>query len=296
MVAREYGMATLELLAAETAPERAQRERRRALIVPREHGAWGLLLVPLATGAAIGLRNGTRVFPLLLLLIVALALFWLRAPLESWIGTSPMRAQTREERKLVGSVILGLAVISLVTLTGLFWGGRNHDLWFLGAIAGGAFVAQAVLKRAGYRLRMLAEMVGTIGLSASAPAAYYVVTGKLNATAWTLWLANLIFAGDQIHYVQLRLHTARIEGLRAKLAHGWKFAIGQAALTLALTVACVGGLMPPLASLAFAPLLFRGWFYFIQRPAPLLVRRLGWSELAQACAFCMLFIAAFSAR
>jgi hypothetical protein len=53
-------------------------------------------------------------------------------------------------------------------------------------------------------------------------------------------------------------------------------------------------LLPEFASLAFGPLLFRGWFYFIQKPGPLLVRRLGWTELAHAVAFCVLFIAAIS--
>jgi hypothetical protein len=141
---------------------------------------------------------------------------------------------------------------------------------------------------------MLSQIVGTIGLTASAPAAYYVITGKFNAVAWTLWIVNLAFAGNQIHYVQLRLHTARVEGFRARLSRGWAFAAGQLALTAALTVACVGGLLPRFASLAFAPLLFRGWFYFIQKPAPLAVRKLGWSELAQAIAFSVLLIATFS--
>ena len=72
------------------------------------------------------------------------------------------------------------------------------------------------------------------------------------------------------------------------------FAAGQLALTAVLTVACVGGLLPRFASLAFAPLLFRGWFYFIQKPAPLAVRKLGWSELAQAIAFSVLLIGTFS--
>jgi hypothetical protein len=59
-------------------------------------------------------------------------------------------------------------------------------------------------------------------------------------------------------------------------------------------MACLLGLMPPMASIAFCPLLFRGWFYFIQKPAPLVVRKLGWNELSQAVAFCVLFIAAFA--
>ena len=140
---------------------------------------------------------------------------------------------------------------------------------------------------------MLSEIVGTIGLTASAPAAYYVITGNFNATAWMLWLANILFAGDQIHYVQLRIHTAKIKGFRARLAHGWAFALGQALMTAVLTVVCLDRLMPPAASIAFAPLLFRGWFYFVQEPGPLLVRRLGWNELKHATAFCVLFIAAF---
>ncbi len=140
---------------------------------------------------------------------------------------------------------------------------------------------------------MLSEMIGTIGLTASAPAAYYVITGAFDSRAWMLWLANILFAGDQIHYVQLRIHTARLEGFRAKFASGWTFAAGQAIMTAILTVACLACLMPPLASLAFAPLLFRGWFYFVQEPTPLIVRRLGWNELRHSAVFCVLLISTY---
>lgn len=44
-----------------------QKARARALIVPREHGAWGLLLVPLFTGVATGLGSAQRVWPVLVL-------------------------------------------------------------------------------------------------------------------------------------------------------------------------------------------------------------------------------------
>jgi K+-sensing histidine kinase KdpD len=109
-----------------------------------------------------------------------------------------------------------------------------------------------------------------------------------------VWIANLIFAGDQIHYVQLRLRTARVEGFAAKLRRGWTFALGQLLMTAALTIACLSGWIPAIASLAFSPLLFRGWFYFIQKAGPLAVRKLGWSELSYAVTFCVVFIAAFA--
>ena len=265
-----------------------------ALILPREHGAWGLLLVPMVTGAGVAFRASVHVTPFLMLLTAALALFWLRTPVESLLGTSAMRAQTKGERLEVAVVIVILAKIAIAALVALLWAGRNPGLWLIGVAAVVAFVGQTLLKKLGRRTRMLSEIVGTIGLTAAAPAAYYVITAKFDATAWMLWLANLIFAGNQIHYVQLRIHTARIEGLRAKLAHGWTFAAGQAVMTVVLTVTCLTGLLPEFASLAFAPLLFRGWFYFIQKPGRLLVRRLGWSELAHAVAFCVLFIATIS--
>lgn len=283
----------IQVTAGDQLTERARRERRRALILPREHGAWGLLLVPMVTGAGVAFHQASHVFPLILLLTAALALFWLRTPLESLLGTSAMKAQSLEEAHTLRSVIVLLAGIAAVALGGLLWRGRNADLWPLGGAVAAAFIAQAVLKRVGRRTRMLSEMVGTIGLTASAPAAYYVITGEFNATAWMLWLANLLFAGDQIHYVQLRIHTAKVQGFRAKLAHGWAFALGQALMTTIITLACLSRLMPPIASIAFAPLLFRGWFYFVQDSTPLVVRRLGWSELKHATAFCVLLIAAF---
>jgi YwiC-like protein len=306
--------------------EKARRERQHALIVPREHGAWGLLFVPMVTGAGVALRESTNLFPFVLLVTAALTLFWLRTPLESLLKISAIRAETREERQSVLFAVFYLGSVSALALAMLLWDGHNPLLWKLGAAAAIFFAAQEALKLMWLRpagmakliwrraphptsegraertrskhstqqLRMLSELIGTVGLTAAAPASYYVITGHFGTIAWILWIANLIFAGNQIHYVQLRLHTVRIVGLRAKLAHGWVFAAGQAVMTLALAFACVTGLLPRFASLAFAPILFRGWFYFIQKPAPLVVRKLGWSELAQAIVFCAALIGSFT--
>jgi YwiC-like protein len=278
----------------DAAMAKARRERHRALIVPREHGAWGLLLVPMITGAGVAFRECSHIFPLILLSAAAFALFWLRTPVESLLGTSAMKAETSEEARTVKSLIAILGAVAAIALGALLWAGRNADLWPLGAAVAAAFIGQALLKKMGRRARMLSEMVGTIGLTASAPAAYYVITGNFNTTAWMLWLANILFAGDQIHYVQLRIHTAKVAGFRAKLARGWAFAAGQALMTAIITLACMARLMPPIASIAFAPLLFRGWFYFIQEPTPLIVRRLGWAEVKHAAAFCVLFVSTFT--
>lgn len=280
--------------AEESAMEKARRERNRALIVPREHGAWGLLLVPMVTAAGVAFRQNTNVFPFVLLLTAALSLFWLRTPLESLLGISAMRAETKEERGSVAFVVLYLAIVAVLASSMLLWAGQNPLLWLIGAAAGVAFVVQAVLRKMGRHTRMLSEIVGTIGLTASAPAVYYVITGKFGITGWMLWLANLMFAGNQIHYVQIRIHTCKLSGLHAKLARARTFALGQLAMAAVLGATCWLGWMPWLVLLAFVPLLLRGFYYFVEKPAPLRVRRLGWNELAQAIVFCVLFIMTFA--
>jgi predicted lysophospholipase L1 biosynthesis ABC-type transport system permease subunit len=134
-----------------------QKERLRALVVPREHGAWGMLLVPLVTGAVVGLAVGGRVVSVLLLTTAVLTLFWLRTPVESWLGISAVRVQTSQERQLVRNVALPLAAIAAVALTALFWRGGNHELIWVGMIAGAGFAVQVVRRkwdgRRGWRRR-----------------------------------------------------------------------------------------------------------------------------------------------
>src|ERR1700721_3642132 len=63
----------------------SQKQRRRALVIPREHGAWGMLLIPMVTGGVVGTVSGGRVVPVLMLAEAIVALFWLRTPLEGWL-------------------------------------------------------------------------------------------------------------------------------------------------------------------------------------------------------------------
>jgi len=273
-----------------TAP---QKERQRALVVPREHGAWGMLLVPLAMGAVVGWVTGGRVAPVLLLTTAVLALFWLRTPVESWLGTGALRVQTRQERRLVGRVIVPLAMIATVALSALFWQGKNRGVIWLGMIAGAAFVAQMLLKRMGRTKRLAAEVVGALALTSTAGAAYCVATGRLDARAWALWLLNWLFAADQIHFVWLTIRGVRAAGLGEKLGVGWSFLAGQIVLGGMLTFSYYSHWLPELTWIAFAPVLFRGLVWFAKRPQPIVIRRLGWSELAHALVFGVLLSASF---
>jgi hypothetical protein len=206
---------------------------------------------------------------------------------------SPLRAQSDEERRAVARAILALGAVAAAALANLFWGGQNIYLLPLGAASALAFVAQLGLKKLGRRTRMLAQMVGALGLTSTAPAAYYVVTEHIDSPALLLWLTNWLFAVNQIHFVQLRIHGPRLTGLVQKLTHGHAFLLGQAGLALMLFVAWRTRMLPGLVLLAFLPAFLRGIAWFLKQPGPLVVRRLGWTELAHAVTFGIMLIIGF---
>ncbi len=274
-------------------PAPVSNSRMRALVIPREHGAWGMLLVPLVTGAAAGVDGTNNWTALTLFTLAALALFWLRTPLETALGASPLRAQSAAETNWLLLAIAALGSLAMFCVALLLWHGANRGLLTLGSLAMFAFVLQAVVKKFGRAGRMPAQIIGSIGLAATAPAAYYVVSGQLGTRALGLWLANWMFAGNQIHFVQLRIHAARAASLAEKFARGQVFLFGQLVMIAALVLSARFHLLPWPVLLAFVPLLVRGFLWFKPGAQTLLVKRLGWSELAHAVAFGLLLIAAF---
>jgi len=53
-----------------------QNSRLKTMVIPREHGAWGMMLVPLATGAVVALRVGVNSVALVLFILAAMSLFF----------------------------------------------------------------------------------------------------------------------------------------------------------------------------------------------------------------------------
>jgi len=269
------------------------RERLRTLLWPREHGAWGILLVPLVTGATVAVLQGQSVTPVIFFLLASFALFCLRTPVEALLGTSAQRVQTAAERQAAlaaAGAYLGIAGVSLAVL---LWGGRNQALMLLGAASALSFGAQALLRKLGRSTRLASQVVGCIGLTSTSAGAYYVATGRLDATAYMIWAANWLFAANQIHMVQLRIRAAKVAGFTNRVSHGWKFLLSEV-LTVALLVAFFHyQLLPKMSVIAFHPMLLRGAAWFFKKPRPLRVHRLGLTELAFAMIFGVMFISGF---
>ena len=140
---------------------------------------------------------------------------------------------------------------------------------------------------------MPAQVIGAIGLTSTAAGAYYVATGRLDHVAIALWAANWLFAGNQVHFVQVRIHSSRADSTQEKLRQGYGFFAGQILLLAAIAVLTRFGMFPKYAVLAFIPALLRGTHWFVRGRRPLDVHKLGFSELAQALIFGALLCVAF---
>ncbi len=269
-------------------------ERRRALVNPREHGAWGMLLVPLVTGAAVGLQSGREAWPVMPLTIAAVALFWLRTPVENWMGTVPTKARTEAEVRLVKKAALALAAIAAAALIWLFWGGRNPGVWWLGGAAAIAVVAQALVRQWWRKARTVAQWIGAAGLTAVAPAAYLVVTGQMDWRGWLLWLCNFAFAANQIQCVQLRIRGAHAVSRAERVALGRGFLAAQGVLMALLVAGCAGHVLSGYTAAAFLPILWRGFQWFAAPFRALAVHALGLGEMRQAIVFGVLLSLSFA--
>jgi YwiC-like protein len=270
-----------------------QNPRLKSMVIPREHGAWGMLLVPLATGAVVAAGPNARYGSLAVFVFTALAVFWLRTPLEAWLGTTPVKAQSPQERRMVLRVALLPGASGAVGVGWLFSAGFAKGLLLIAAVAAAAFLLQAVVKGIGRGGRMPAQVIGAVGLTATAAAAYYVTSGRLDRVAFSLWVANWLFAGNQVHFVQIRIRANRAETSADKLRQAFGFFTGQVLLLAVILIGSRFGFFPRFTAVAFIPALLRGSLWFVRGRQLLDVHKLGFSELRHALLFGVLLCAAF---
>lgn len=268
-------------------------ERMKAMLVPREHGAWGLLLMPLMTAACIGIPQGGALTDLLMLIVATLTLFWVRTPMEAYFGFGLMKARTPQEKSATLRLTLLLVPFALFTLWILIFVHHHTNLLLIGSLVGAAFATQAVLRLFGRRMRMWSQMVGAIGLTATAAAAYAVVTGRLDATAFAIWFACWLFAGDQIHYVQVRMHTAKVQSKMERIRRSRNFLLGQLVMITLVCSATAWHVLPTLALAAFVPIILRGVCWLGTRETNVDVHWLGVTELLQGITFGVLLVSTF---
>jgi hypothetical protein len=265
----------------------------RNLLVPREHGSWGLWLLPLISGAVVGYVFGPHaaLAPVLWFGLAAASAFLIYQPLESLLGLSLIKTRSPRQQRtaLIWIIVLTIAAAcSVLELLHL----QRFLVLLIGVVAAGCFGVRSLLGRS-RRVRVLKQLIGALGLSSTAAGAYYAATGRMDRTALTIWLASWLFAVGQIEYVQLRLRSAQTRSSRQRAMNSLAVSVFH---VLVMSIAIAAGMAhaaPLLLGIAFIPAVIRLAIWIVRSWRPLGVHILGISELAQGIVFNGLLIAAF---
>ena len=265
----------------------------RKLLVPREHGSWGLWLLPLITGAVVGAATNPGPSDGTILWFCAgfAAAFLAYQPLEALLGISPLKTRTPEEKQLAATWVILAGFVATVSAVQLIIAGRGHVLLFA-LLAAACFALRTLFSKL-RALRSTRQILGALALSSTGAASYYVIAGKIDRTALVLWGASWVFAAAQIEYVQLQMHTAGARSRAEKARAGWKVYLFHLALLIITIAAAVTGHAPALLALIFIPAMARLVFWALSRPRKIDFYLLGFSELLQSVTFSSLLMIAF---
>jgi hypothetical protein len=237
--------------------------------MPREHGAWGILLIPFATAVGV-----TGVFDLkVALLLTSVLCFYIAR-------TSYLKGKSRWM-----GILIGLSFGCVFPLV-FFW-----RLWWL--IVFGAVAAPLAFRKTERSIAMQLLAVG--GLTLTAPAAWYVATGALDARARWLWLLNVLYFAGGVFYVRMHIAAAMRRQPFEGFAERWRYGVSVLAYHGGLVVVLLSlasrSVITFWALLAYAPMVARAFVGLGQLGSVLRIKRLGWTEVAYSLVFAVLLIA-----
>jgi YwiC-like protein len=232
---------------------------RSALKLPKEHGAWAMLYVPFVLGVAVA---GHINWQVLLLLLSATALFISR---ESLLVYWRARARRREAAEAGRTFLLYLALAAafgspLILAFKLFW------LIPLGLVGAALLLVNGRQATRMEERATMSEIIAIGGLTMTAPAAYYVVSGGWELTAFWLWLLSALYMASSVFYIKLRVYRLNPRK-QAEQRQAWRScAFYHSFLIVALPALIFAGSLGLFAFIAFMPALARTfWGMFAPR-------------------------------
>ncbi|HSR67243.1 MAG TPA: YwiC-like family protein [Acidobacteriota bacterium] len=247
---------------------------RRRIPIPREHGAWavfyGSALIPLLAACSLGLKE-------VLFLSAASGFFLAHQPLSRLLrvrkGTPGAGHAAWWRLWLLIYLAVGLACgLALLTRYGLW------ELCLIGGLAA-LFFGLHLLQVRGKKERQVAgEVIGIVGLTATAPAAQVVAQSRLDESAALIWSLCFLYFASSIFYVKMRVSRfVKKEDPRRRTLHNILY---HAGLVVVVGALWTGGLIGRLIALAYLPIVSRAFWYLREPSARLNLQVIGYSEIA----------------
>ncbi len=255
--------------------------------LPKEHGAWAMLYTPLALGVA---AAGRLPWTVLLVVVAATLVFTGREGLAAW---SRARKQGRAPEPALGLVLAELGVAAGCGAV-LVLRERLFGLVPLAIAAFALFTIHFAQLRRREQRTFEAEILAIVGLTLTAPAAYYVTRGHWDATAVWLWALCALYFASSVFYVKLRVLALQPRKDREHRGVRTGAIAYHAILLAALVGLVVAGKLPVVVLLAFLPILARTTWSLVRPARSVNLRRVGVLEILYSVNFLVFTVLAFS--
>lgn len=261
--------------------------------IPKEHGSWAMLIVPLVQGMVIAPAWHWQT---LILLVAALGFFLVRFPLATLVKT---RRRSRTDRAYLWRWTL---IYGGITALSGGWLVFIEQLWWLvpmGVIGTMLLLFHLWLVARRKEMSAIGELAGIFGLALGAPMAYYTCSGQLDGTVLALWIINALYFGGTVFYIKLKVRQQPRQPAPDKVSQRLikaKACLTYQTIALTIIILLVAWQQAPiLIPLAFVPatikVLYGAWQW--QDKKSLNLMRLGLTEIFHALAFTVLVVIAF---
>ncbi len=262
-----------------------------APIIPRQHGAWSILIACFVLGVALGGGIGIETT---LLLISTIAGFFAQHAASLYL-----RLLKKFDKRWKGALswTIGYAFVFLSAGALLI---ILYDLWFLlllGFLSLLFIAATLILRRKRKEFTTTGELFEIIGLCLVAPAAEYATSGIFSIQTVGLWVICAFFFGGSVFHVRylVRNHTETGGPFLVRVRAGLSSIVYHLIVFgTSVGLSTVMGILPSLAPIALLPVTFKAlWAVGRRYEAALPIRRIGYIELIHTLIFVFFAILAF---
>ncbi len=253
-------------------------------IIPKEHGAWAVLFVPMAIAAALEERISVN---FIILALASLSVFLAYHPIQI-ILRNTIGAKQPVERVMAARTWAALYLITAAFLGGILLYQGFRLLAPIGLLGAALFVLNFFLTRIGPK-SVSSDFSAVAGLTLTGPSASYVLTGDLTAGTVSAWLLTILFFGSSVFYVHMKIAATGFK--RESMSWRDRFSVGQLNLLyhvvvlVILFVLIANRFTPLLAMLAFVPIFLHAVFGTIRLSSGVRFKRLGFLLLGHSLIF-----------
>jgi len=251
---------------------------RSTLRLPKEHGAWAMLYVPLVAGALVAGEFNLRV---VWLCLSTTFLFIARESLLVW-WRARHRGQSQPQAfktLLIYTALAGLFGAPLVLVYKLYW------LMLMAAATAGLLIFNAVQATRREDRTITGEVLAILGMTLTAPATSYAARGAWMVEALWLWALCALYFTSSVFYVKLRVHWMNRRKPEQRQQAWRRCAIYHTGLLAVLVITALTGNLSLLVLAAFAPVLGRSFWHLAKPVERLNLKRIGVTEIVYSLVF-----------